>query len=416
MVDMSAPITLPSGQVLKNRIVKSAMSERLADENGLPSEALLKLYETWGKGGSGLLITGNAMIDARYKTEPENIVVDDPASLDKFREWAEVAQRDGSQLWMQINHPGRQMPKAVAAEAQAPSAVVVKGLGPLLAKPRAMTEEEILMAIEKYAKGALVAKESGFAGVQIHGAHGYLVSQFLSPISNRREDRWGGSLENRMRFLIEITRAIREKVGPDFPIGLKLNSADFQKGGFTNEESIAVIERLNSESIDLLEISGGTYERTEMWRNMHEKSAPSTRKREAYFLEYAEQVRAKAKMPLLLTGGLRSIEGINGALESGAIDLVGMARPFLINPNIAADFIEKKQSSIADPNLSVGIKTADSLIQITWYALQIERLGKGLQPDPNLSRLSAFCHGLMHSLPIFNKRASKPRKPATASA
>lgn len=415
MVDMSSPITLPSGQVLKNRIVKSAMSERLADENGLPSEALLKLYETWGKGGSGLLITGNAMIDARYKTEPENIVVDDPASLEKFREWAEVAQKNGSQLWMQINHPGRQMPKAVAAEAQAPSAVVVKGLGPLLAKPRAMTEEEILIAIEKYAKGALVAKESGFAGVQIHGAHGYLVSQFLSPISNRREDRWGGSLENRMRFLIEITRAIREKVGPDFPIGLKLNSADFQKGGFTNEESIAVIERLNSESIDLLEISGGTYERTEMWRNMHEKSAPSTRKREAYFLEYAEQVRAKAKMPLLLTGGLRSIEGINGALESGAIDVVGMARPFLINPNIAADFIEKKQSSIADPNLSVGIKTADSLIQITWYALQIERLGKGLQPDPNLSRLSAFCHGLMHSLPIFNKRASKARKPATAS-
>ena len=183
---------------------------------------------------------------------------------------------------------------------------------------------------------------NGFDGVQIHGAHGYLVNQFLSARHNHREDQWGGSIENRMRFVVEVYKAIRKEVGPKFSIGIKLNSADYMKGGFTPEESMQVLEKLGNMGIDLIEISGGTYESPSM---VGDKVKASTKAREAYFLDYAESARTLVKALLVVTGGFRSTQAMNAALQSGATDFIGLARPIAIDP-------EMPNKALADTNYS----------------------------------------------------------------
>ena len=401
------PLTLPCGATLPNRIAKSAMSEQLGDLDNNPTEKLVKLYRRWGEGGIGLLITGNVMVDRRSLTEAENVAVEDDRALGELREWAEAAQAKGARLWMQLNHPGRQSPRAVSADTVSASDVALKGFGPLFARPRALEDREVEELIARYARAASVAKRAGFHGVQIHGAHGYLVSQFLSPYTNRREDRWGGSPENRRRFLIEILRAIRAEVGPGFPIGLKLNSADFQRGGFSEEESRGVIAALNDEGLDLLEISGGTYERTEMWRSDHKEAKDSTRAREAYFLEYAESVRALATMPVMLTGGFRSRPAMDQALDSGAIDVIGIARPLCVEPELPARLLEDPQAAAIPIRLATGIKALDAMIESGWYTIQLERLGLGKDPDSASSRLRALGRVFWANL-SFGRKKNQP--------
>jgi len=243
---LNESFTLPNGQVLKNRIAKSAMSEALGTTNNVPTEMLSKLYSRWAKGGLGLSITGNVMIDKNALGEPNNVVLEDDKHLDKFKAWAKAGTQNNTQLWMQLNHPGKQSPKGLNRETVSPSAVPwEKSMQSFFEVPRELTEEEILNIIRRFAKSASLAKEAGFTGVQIHGAHGYLVSQFLSPHLNRRSDQWGGNPENRMRFVTEIYKAMREAVGKDYPISIKMNSADFQKGGFSEEESLNVMKTLS---------------------------------------------------------------------------------------------------------------------------------------------------------------------------
>jgi 2,4-dienoyl-CoA reductase-like NADH-dependent reductase (Old Yellow Enzyme family) len=211
--------------------------------------------------------------------------------------------------------------------------------------PRALSEDEIVDLIARFAFAAAVSREAGFTGVQIHGAHGYLVNQFLSPATNLRTDDWGGSLENRSRFLIEVIRAVRRAVGPDFPVGLKLNSADFQRGGFTHADSMAVVEMLNHEQLDLLELTGGTYEQLSMLGASAEAGADetpqraSTVAREAYFAVYAADARRVARMPVMSTGGFRRRESMIGALNDGTCDLIGLARPLVTDPNVSAKLL-----------------------------------------------------------------------------
>ena len=229
-------------------------------------------------------------------------------------------------------------------------------------------------------------KEAGFTGVQIHGAHGYLVSQFLSPYTNVREDKWGGSLENRSRFVVEVFRKIREKVGERYPIGIKLNSADFQKGGFTEVESMKVIEILSKEGIDLIEISGGTYEAPAMMG----KRKTSTAKREAYFMDYIEKARKITNTPLMLTGGFRTVSVMQEAVASNTVDLIGMARPFTLFPNLANDIFSGKSTSFHTQIQKTGIKAIDGSMNIIWYESQIKRLGNGKKPNLKLSPWVVF--------------------------
>lgn len=374
------PFTLPGGTVLSNRLVKAALSEQLSSLSGAPTPQLEQLYRRWAQGRFGLVITGNVMVDRRALGEPRNVVVEDERDLSRLQAWASAAKSGGGAAWVQINHPGRQSPRILSDRPVAPSAVGLKISGQF-AKPRALTDPEIHEIIERYARTAEIVVKAGFDGVQIHSAHGYLSSQFLSPITNQRTDAWGGDPERRMRFLLEVVRAVKARIG-SADIGVKLNSADFQRGGFTEEESMGVVEALSAEGISLLEISGGTYERAAMMGS----GAPqreSTRQREAYFLEYAEAVRERATMPLLLTGGLRSRVAMDAALAGGAVDLIGIGRPACLDPSLARKLIDGTiDAAPATRDLRTGVRALDDLGELTWHTTQLWRLGGGKDASP----------------------------------
>ena len=391
-------LTLPNGSRLKNRLAKSAMSEALGTTDNHATEALVRLYGRWAAGGIGLLITGNAMIDRRALGEPNNVAIEDDSDMPLLQRWAAAGQADGTQLWVQLNHPGRQSPKGLNAENVSPSAVPFSpALQAFFAPPRALTEDEIVALIQRFARSAGIVKRAGFSGVQIHAAHGYLVSQFLSPLTNQRSDQWGGSAENRRRFVLEVYRAMRAEVGPTFPIGIKLNSADFQQGGFSEDESLAVIQALHEEGIDLVELSGGTYEAPAM--SDQKRHRASTLAREAYFLEFAEKVRAAVPVPLMVTGGFRSLGGMATALSSGAMDLIGLARGLAIEPDLPQRLLAGHEPQYAVRPISTGIKAIDrmALMEVVWYSRQLRRMAKGQAPKPNESGLWSFCANLLHN-------------------
>ncbi|MFI9380128.1 NADH:flavin oxidoreductase/NADH oxidase family protein [Kutzneria sp. NPDC052558] len=382
-------VTLPNGQVLPNRLMKSALSEALAGRDHGPSDRLERLYRRWGAGGYGLVVTGNVMVDRRQLGEPGNVVIEDDRHLAGLRRWADAYQ--GSPLWMQINHPGRQAnPLAGRSRPVAPSAVALDIRG--MARPRALTEPEILEIIERYGTAAAVAEAAGFDGVQIHGAHGYLVTQFLSPRSNRRVDDWGGDAERRRRFVLEVLRAIRRRVSPGFAVGIKLNSADFQRGGFTEEESRDVVRALVAEGIDLIEISGGSYEAPAMMGAVR----ASTAAREVYFLDYARTVMSLAgAVPIAVTGGFRSLEAMTAAVGERDCDLVGLGRPTVVNPDAAVELLDRGRERLEAPSVRFGARSIlrrfgqlsalDGALSLNWHTDQLHRMGRGLDPDPERS-------------------------------
>ncbi len=387
--DLASQFEIKQGVVVKNRFFKSAMSEQLGDKNHDPTAGLAKLYETWSKGGTGLLVTGNVMVDRNALGEPKNVVLDEKSNLDAFRRWATAAQSGGAQVWMQLNHPGKQIPKFLNKKPVAPSAIPLEaGLEAIFNEPKELSESEILVIIKRFATAATLAKASGFDGVQIHGAHGYLVSQFLSERHNKRTDAWGGSLEKRMKFVKEVYRAIREAVGDDYPVGIKLNSADYMKGGFTHEESMEVVKELEALGIDLIEVSGGTYESPSM---VGHKVKQSTLKREAYFLEYAEEIRRLVKTPLVVTGGFRSGQAMADALASGATDMIGLARPLAVEPDLPNRILSDRDHRIVMKNPTTGLKAVDkmTMLDITWYEAQLARMAKGKETRPNQSAWSS---------------------------
>ena len=383
---LNSPFPLGKATTIKNRLFKSAMSEQLGDANHNPKQGLVTLYRRWAEGGIGLAMTGNIMIDRNALGEPKNVVLDEKSDLTIFKKWAEAGKQNGSHIWPQLNHPGKQIPNFLTKEPVAPSAIpLTRGLEKGFNTPRALTETEILEIIGKFATSAKLAKDAGFTGVQIHGAHGYLVSQFLSPRHNQRDDQWGGSLENRMRFVLSVYHAIREQVGEHFPIGIKLNSADFMKGGFTEEDSMQVVRSLAEAGIDLIEISGGTYESPSMMSGKTAKQ--STIQREAYFLDYMEKVRKLVDVPLVVTGGFRSAPAMNEALESGATDFIGLARTTAIDAEFPNKLLANANYSMPLANPTTGNKAMDRLgmLSITWYEQQMWRMAKGLDPKPKLN-------------------------------
>ncbi|MEM6318293.1 MAG: NADH:flavin oxidoreductase/NADH oxidase family protein [Bacteroidota bacterium] len=378
---LNQSFTLPSGSIVKNRLAKSALSEGIAEKNGRPSKALFNLYELWGKGGAGILFTGNVMVDKDHLVNPNVMIAEDDSFLADYATMTEKAQAEGTQLWMQINHPGRQAP--IYLDKAPVSASNVKMPSRLYVEPRPLSEEEILDLIERYGTAALMAKKAGMKGAQIHGAHGYLVSQFLSPLTNIRTDKWGGPLENRARFVLEIYRNMRKKCGDDFPLGIKINSADFQRGAFTEEESMEVIQMLDQEGMDLIEVSGGTYERAAM---VGTQQRESTKQREAYFMEFIVKVREKINSPLMLTGGFRTAKTMAAAIENKELDFVGLGRPFCLYPNVAKELIEGTRKDCTVPDLLTGVLKIDQsgMLQTPWHQFQLIRMGKGLAPDPNM--------------------------------
>ena len=401
--------------MFKNRIIKGAMSEALANDAGRPNQAHLKLYEAWAKGGLGCAITGNDMVDFRAKNEPGVVVVETERDLEILKAWANVGKRHGMVQLVQLSHPGRQCPKGLNKETVAPSAVPFSpALAMSFGTPRELREDEILDIIQRFATSAAICEKAGFEGVQLHGAHGYLISQFLSPLTNKRQDQWGGSIENRSRFLLEAYKAVRSATSENFIISVKLNSADFQRGGISEEDVIYVFKTMDAVGIDIIEVSGGTYEAPAMAGVKAEKRKASTVAREAYFLDFAEKIRQEVNCHLMVTGGFRTAVGMNAALDSGACDFVGIARPFAVEPDLGNRLVAGQDVRYAVEKIKTGIPMIDkmAIMEIIWYAAQFKEIAKGNRPNPKLSPLKVFLNYVKGNVKAVIKGQINSRKSA----
>ncbi|WP_273426375.1 NADH:flavin oxidoreductase/NADH oxidase family protein [Marinobacter sp.] len=377
--------TLPSGHTLKNRLVKAAMEENMAAPGQLPGDDLFNLYDQWAAGETGLLITGNVMVDRLAMTGPGGVALERDTPLAPFKEWAAVAHGKGASIWMQINHPGRQVFRRMGGRNLAPSAVGLD-LGKhssLFDVPKAMSEEEIEDVIQRFADTAVQAQNAGFDGVEIHAAHGYLLAQFLSPLTNKRSDRWGDSLENRARLLREVVIRIRAAVRPGFAVAVKLNSADFQRGGFELSDAREVLASLEGLGVDLVELSGGSYESPAM---QGRTADGRTLAREAYFLEFAQALTDASTIPLMVTGGVRRLSVAQEVLNSG-VALVGMATALAQTPDLPRKWSTDAEASGEILQVRWKDKTLSGLANMAMVRRQLRRMGDGLPPARRLSAI-----------------------------
>ncbi|MGK7295471.1 MAG: NADH:flavin oxidoreductase/NADH oxidase family protein [Candidatus Wenzhouxiangella sp. M2_3B_020] len=413
---LDSTLKLPCGLEAPNRIAKAAMTEGLAEldhePGGVAGKRIERTYRAWAEGGAGLILTGNIMVDKRYRERPANVVVDGEqgeAARDGLKRFAAASKAGGGLAIAQISHAGRQSPKLIASEPVGPSAVAMKMPGGLFGKPRALTETEIHDVIARFSVSAGELCAAGFDGVQVHAAHGYLVSEFLNPLANKRDDDWGGSLENRARLLIEIVRAVRGAIGPDRALSVKLNSSDFQKGGFSFSDCLRVVALLGDEGIDLLEISGGNYEQPRMLGFdglepvFEEDVRESTRAREAYFMGYAEKVIETAEMPVMVTGGFRTKAAMEAALDEG-VAVIGIARPLCIAPDLPRKLLAGEVDELPAPEkgfrLGPGwlgphssndlVKAANGFAAMSYFYRNIIRMADGKPTKDDMSLWAAL--------------------------
>lgn len=394
-------LSMRRGQEVKNRLFKSAMSEALAEKDNNPNEFHQRLYRKWAEGGSAIVVTGNVMIERQALGEPGNVVLDSQSNRSAFIEWAKAGTINNTQLWMQLNHPGRQAPKSVSRQPVAPSAVPFdSNLKYFFNPPRELTISEIKQLIKKFGQTALLAKETGFSGVQIHGAHGYLVSQFLSPITNKRTDEYGGDLVRRMQFLKDVYIEIRYQTGNSFPVGLKLNISDFTEGGFNHQESLYVMKEMADLGIDAIEVSGGNYDNPEIFNSSSDE--------EVFFIDHIKGIKKQLDTLLILTGGFRKLSTMEETLQKSYTDMIGLARPLALSPDLANALLNRKTDSINLPRLTTGLISVDKkiggLIGISYYEQQMARIAEGKQPEIHRNAWRAIfktvkTHGLRAIIP-----------------
>lgn len=415
---ISRPLKLANGIATANRIVKSAMSEALADERNDASDGQIAIYARWGKSGAGMLITGNALIDRRHLEHPANFVLDEHTDKARTRNYASAAKSGGAVVLAQLSHPGRQQ----GAENLGYRPLSISDLRlnlPNYETPDAATEEELAEVIAKFAAAAALAEEAGFDGVEIHCAHGYLLSSSLSPQINTRTDRWGGSSANRARLVLSVVRAVRESVGRNFVIAAKLNSADFQKNGFDAADSVSVAVMLQDAGVHFIEISGGNFESPMAYRHAAKNSALTngTNLREAYFLEYARDVKAALHIPVMVTGGFRSVAVMNAALTENATDLIGIGRPFVVAPEFPADILNGDKDSA--PAVERDFPDAKDLppgAVLNWFCHQLALHGLAGDCDLSLPVLDGHKRYLERRRTTADRLRAELRNAVTSSA
>ncbi|MFB6841287.1 NADH:flavin oxidoreductase/NADH oxidase family protein [Streptomyces sp. NPDC056361] len=381
--ELFSPLLLRSGQVLKNRIAKAAMEENMASDGQLPGEQLYTLYRRWAAGGTGLLITGNVMVHAEALTAPSGVVLDQHSPLKPFVDWVKAAKSGGAAIWMQINHPGRQVASDMPGVVWGPSDVGVS-MGrhsSRFGRPTAMTSQQIDDTVTRFAVTAHRAEKAGFDGVEIHAAHGYLLSQFLSPLVNRRTDQWGGSLENRARMLLDIVWAIRAAVSPSFVVAVKLNSADFQRGGFDADDAREVIGMLEPLGVDLVELSGGSYESPAMTGRPADNS---TQTREAYFFDLAKDLVKTSPIPLMLTGGITRRVTAERVLNGG-VALVGMGTALTLTPDLPQRWKNHREADRLMEPVTWSDKALASAASMARVRHLMRRLAQGGKPRAGTS-------------------------------
>lgn len=370
--------SFPNGQLVKNRIVKAAMEENLSNSELEPSDTLIQLYQTWSAGGAGLLLTGNVMVDARAMTGPGGVALERDTPLDRFIIWAKATQSNNTKVWMQINHPGRQVYANMNGVVLAPSAVKVDlgKLSKLFGQPEAMSETQIEEVITRFGDTAVNAEHAGFNGVQIHAAHGYLVAQFLSPRVNQRTDQWGGDLTNRARLLMRIVDEVKARTNRDFAVSVKLNSADFQRGGFDEIDALSVVQMLAQKGIDMVELSGGSYEAPAMQGMTRDGR---TLAREAYFLEFAREIAQQTAVPIMTTGGITQLTTVQQVLNDG-VQLVGLATALAIRPDVPNHWQQHPNYQVPKPQVSWQNKSLQALAVMAMIKRNLHRIGRGKAP------------------------------------
>lgn len=379
---LQSPLTLPCGAILKNRLVKSPMSDSLADGAGNPTEAQIRLYERWAEGGVALSLIGEVQVDPRYPEKPGNLVLNGQGDQALLRSLASRATADGGHLWPQLGHAGA-LSHLPISQPTGPSALDVKGL-----QCRAMSLDEIQALPDMYARSALEAQAVGFSGVQIHAGHGFLFSQFLSPLFNKRNDEYGGSIESRCRIILEVIDAVRTAVGRSFPIGIRINSTDMLEGGLTQEDALEAIRLLDRTSIDLIGISGGTY-------FPGAKASSDSSGGGPYFIDFARRAKRVTKVPLMVTGGFKKFSQAADAVGTGAADLVGIARGMVLNPQLANEWLIGDQDNPQFPRFDSTVPGGVT----AWHTMRITAIGE--------DREDQFTLDLPTALRIYEERDAR---------
>jgi len=352
------PLKLPCGVILKNRIGKSAMSDSLGDGTGHPTNEQNRLYQRWATGGVAVSIIGEVQATSNYAEKPGNLVLNAASDLAKFRKLAEHGGENDMQLWLQLGHAGA-LSYVPTSKPKGPSDLDLPGLHCV-----ALSLDEIHQLPSEFANTAKLAQQAGFGGVQIHAAHGFLLSQFLSPLFNKRSDEYGGTIANRMRLLIETIAQTRAAVGPHFPIAVKLNSSDQLEGGFEEEDALKVVAALDTSSVDLIDISGGTY-------FPGAKLASDGAGRGPYFIEFAKRARKMTTKPLMLTGGFKTQMQAEDAIESGAVDVVGLARALTLVPSLPNLWMSEQMPEPQFPRFSDAPEGGIT----AWYTMRLTEIG-----------------------------------------
>lgn len=357
---LEQPLTLPCGVTLQNRLIKSAMSDSLGDGAGNPTEAQMRLYERWAEGGVALSLIGEVQGTACYPEKPGNLVLVPDADLHAMQALANRGLTNGAHLWPQLGHAGA-LSHLPISRPKGPSALNVNGL-----KCEGMSREDIKELPGIYAGAAKLAKQAGFSGVQIHAGHGFLLSQFLSPLFNKRKDLYGGPIENRFRVVREIIEAIRQAVGASFPIGIKINSTDKLVGGLTEVDALEVVRMLDQTSIDLIDISGGTYFPGAA------SASDSTRSSGPYFIDFARRAKRVTSIPMMLTGGFKTREQAVDAIRRNCTDAVSLARAMVLNPSLPNTWLS---DTGGDPEYPV-FKSSPRGGITAWYTMRLTALGQ----------------------------------------
>lgn len=358
------PLELPCGVTLKNRLVKSAMSDSLGDGTGHPSPEQIRLYERWADGGAAAAIIGEVQGNPHFAEKPGNLVLNDESEFGRFKKLARRGARNGAHLWMQLGHAGA-LAYTPTSNPKGPSALDLPGL-----RCDELTTDEIHQLPSEFARTARLAQEAGFGGVQVHAAHGFLLSQFLSPLFNKRDDEFGGTIANRMRLLLTTIEKIRTATGPGFAISVKLNSSDQLEGGLEEDEALEVVAALDQSSVDLIDISGGTY-------FPGAKAASDGAGRGPYFIGFAGQAREATSKPLMLTGGFKTRSQAEDARNSGTVDIIGLARALVLEPSLPDLWRAGRNPEPDFPRF----KEAPEGGITAWYTMRLTGIGADKESD-----------------------------------
>jgi len=379
---LGKPLGLPCGVILKNRLVKAPMSDSLGNGEGDPTLTQARLYERWAEGGTALSIIGEVQGEAGFPEKPGNLVLGLDMSQNAMQLLSKRAMIEGAHLWAQLGHAGA-LSHGPISQPKGPSALNIGDF-----KCAGMSTDEVRKLPYLFARTAEYAKAAGFSGIQVHAAHGFLLSQFLSPLFNLRSDEYGGSIEARSRIVVKVIAEVRRAVGPMFPIGIKINSTDKLEGGLKQDDALELVRILDQTSVDLIDISGGTY-------FPGAKASSDGSSRGPYFLDFARRAKKVTKVPLMVTGGFKKREQAVDAVASAAADMVGIARGMVLNPRLAEVWLSDDGGN---PDFPKFESTPPGGIT-AWYTMRLTALGEDQE--------NAFTLDLPSALRIYDERDAK---------